>query len=331
MWTPGPLSLFAIVLFSAVVTKSARLQLILFAILLLLYGYIIFVQRESIDPLLDYNVGGITTGFLARASDFILLTDAQSTLRQHNQSQSASQMTFTHRSRWAIDLILNFRGVGWSFEAPHLNRSTLQRWKYVRSQLGKLVIYFLLSDLASFHNRHSRVFNPRIAEPMGDQGIVWQAWNVFMLGAILWAPASMHYTLASIIAVASGLSQPGDWPECFGSWLKTDSVRNFWGFCLLGLIHAAGDWKMAHNVESAKRNVHYFILQAVAITSEDIFFGLAKRWGFPRASRLIGRVWFVGWMVWSGPILMETMIRGGCVDYKPLVSVVERVYQRFQG
>ncbi|KAF8876318.1 membrane bound O-acyl transferase family-domain-containing protein [Infundibulicybe gibba] len=374
---PGPPSAFAIVLFSAVVTKSTRLQLILFAILLLLYGYIIFVQRGNIDPLLDYNVGGMTSVFMARASDFILLTNAQSTLRQRNQSQPAGQMTFARRSRWALDLILNLRGVGWSFEAPRLNRSTLQRWEYVQSQLPKLVMYFLFNDLVCFHNHYSRVFSPRIAEPMGSRGVVWQAWNVCIFWVTIWTPGLVHYTLASIIAVASGLSQPGDWPEPFGNWLKTDSIRTFWGakethrrtwhqflrrpllahgrwlsqrvlrfppgsvgssytqlyvsFCLSGLIHIAGDWKMAHNTESAKQIFQYFILQAVAITFEDAFFGLAKRWGFPRASRLIGKVWFVAWMVWSGPMWMEPMLRGGCAGYKPPVSVVERVYQWLQG
>ncbi|KAF8876320.1 membrane bound O-acyl transferase family-domain-containing protein [Infundibulicybe gibba] len=372
MQTSGALSLFTIVLFSAVVTKSARLQLIFFIILLLLYGYIIFARREHIDPVSDYSVGVFVSIFMARASDFILLTDAQSTLRQHKQSQPASQMTVARRSRWALDLILNLRGIGWSFEAPHLRRSALQRWEYVRSRLPRLAMYFLLNDLVRFHNHHSRVFSPQILEPMGSRGVVWQAWNVFMFWAMSSTSMLMHYTFASIIAVTSGLSQPGDWPECFGSWLKTDSVRNFWGrtwhqllrrpltahgkwlsqrifwfppgsvgsyyiqlyvsFCLWGLVHAAADWKMAHNAESAKQNVQYFVLQAVAVTFEDGFFNLAKRWGFPRASRLIGRVWFVAWMVWSGPIWIETMIRGGCVDYKPLlVPVVERVYHWLQG
>ncbi|KAF8868661.1 hypothetical protein BD779DRAFT_902891 [Infundibulicybe gibba] len=166
---------------------------------------------------------------MARASDFILLTDAQSTLRQHEQSQPANQMTVTRRSCWAIDLILNFRGVGWSFEAPHLRHSTLQRWEYVRSRISRLAIYFLLNDLACFHNHHSRVFSPQIREPMGSRGVVWQAWNVFMFWAMLSTSMLTHHTFMSIIAVASGLSQPGDWPEFFGRWLETDSVRHFWG------------------------------------------------------------------------------------------------------
>ncbi|KAF8876323.1 membrane bound O-acyl transferase family-domain-containing protein [Infundibulicybe gibba] len=304
---------------------------------------------------------------MARASDFILLADAQSTLRQHNQSQPASQMTVARRSRWALDLILNLRGVGWSFESPHLNHSTLQRWEYVRSQISRLAMYFLLNDLVCFHNHHSRVFSPQSREPMGSRGVIWQAWNVFTFWAMVSTSLLTYHTFMSIIAVASGLSQPGDWPEFFGHWLKTDSVRSFWGrtwhqvfrrpliahgrwlsrkvfrfppgsvgssytqlyvgFCLSGLIHAAADWEMAHNTESAKRNVQYFVLQAVAITFEDMFFGLARRWGFPRASRLIGRVWFVAWMVWSGPIWIETTIQGGCADYQPPVSVVERVYR----
>ncbi|KAF8876315.1 membrane bound O-acyl transferase family-domain-containing protein [Infundibulicybe gibba] len=311
MQTPGARSLFAIVLFSAVVAKSARLRPILFTILLLLYGYIVFVRREHIDPVSDYHIGLFTSIFLARASDFILLTNAQYSLYQQKQSQPASQMTFARRSRWALDLILNLRGIGWSFEAPHLDHSTLQRWEYVRSRLLRLVMYFLLNDLACFHNHHSR------------------AWNVFMFWATVSTSMLMHHTFMSVIAVASGLSQPEDWPEYFGRWLKIDSVRSFWGrtwhqilrrpltahgrwlsqevlqfpkgsvgssytqlyvsFCLSGLIHAAGDWKMAHNAESAKLNVQYFTLQAVAITLEDAFFGLAKRWGFPRASRLIGK------------------------------------------
>ncbi|KAF8876316.1 membrane bound O-acyl transferase family-domain-containing protein [Infundibulicybe gibba] len=373
MQTQGALSIFAIVLFSAVVTKSAWLRSILFTTLLLIYGYIVFVLREHIDPLLDYQIGGITSVFMTRASDFILLTDAQSTLRQHNQSQPASQMTFARRSRWALDLIMNLRGVGWSFEAPYLDHSTLQRWEYVRSRLPRLAMYFLLNDLVCFHNHHSRVFSSQILEPMGSRGVIWQAWNVFMFWATLSASILMPHTFISIVAVVSGPSKPGDWPECFGSWLKTDSVRSFWGrtwhqclrrpliahgrwlsqsvlqfpkwsvwssytqlyvsFCLLGLIHAAGDWKMAQNTESAKRNFQYFVLQAVAITFEDAFFGLAKRWGFPRASRLIGKVWFVAWMVWSGPMWIETVIRGGFTDCKPpiTVSVVEGVYRRLQG
>jgi hypothetical protein len=50
--------------------------------------------------------------------------------------------------------------------------------------------------------------------------------------------------------------------------------------------------------------MRFFVLQAVAITFEDMVIYLASRLGFnktTRASKLIGYVWVLGWMIWAVP------------------------------
>ena len=43
---------------------------------------------------------------------------------------------------------------------------------------------------------------------------------------------SAIYVVVSIVAVATGLYEPGDWPHIFGTPLDADTVRKCWGYVL---------------------------------------------------------------------------------------------------
>jgi hypothetical protein len=50
--------------------------------------------------------------------------------------------------------------------------------------------------------------------------------------------------------------------------------------------------------------MRFFVLQAMAITFEDIVINLASRIGFGRTTRLsklVGYMWVLGWFIWSVP------------------------------
>ena len=64
--------------------------------------------------------------------------------------------------------------------------------------------------------------------------------------------------------------------------------------------------------------MEFFLLQAVAITFEDIVISLATRAGLSskpnRFYKLIGFVWVFAWFTYSLPLLLDNMIHAGMMD-----------------
>ncbi|TFY61677.1 hypothetical protein EVJ58_g4372 [Rhodofomes roseus] len=154
--------------------------------------------------------------------------------------------------------------------------------------------------------------------------------------------------------VALGFSLPRDWPEVYGRWSDSYTVRRFWGrtyhqllrrltagigkaccrvlglqpgswassytqlyigFAISGLLHCGGDLMV--NPSLFGSSFQFFISQAIAITFEDAVIGIIRRTGvkFPRSlAHLIGYSWAIVWLCVSAPWMINWTLKAGIID-----------------
>jgi hypothetical protein len=105
------------------------------------------------------------------------------------------------------------------------------RLGFVKARVLKAARSYLLFDIAQSYIH----FNPLFgitgpdALPITAQGYILSCANIFAwLGSAYWT-LSMQYSLLAAICVAVRISNPKDWPDVFGAWSDSFTVRRFWG------------------------------------------------------------------------------------------------------
>lgn len=89
----------------------------------------------------------------------------------------------------------------------------------------------------------------------------------------------------------------------------TTGVKLFIAFFVSGLIHYSAEYVLYQ--KWAGHSMEFFLLQAVAITCEDVFLSLAARAGFSskpnRFFKFMGFVWVFAWFTYSLPIWLDDL------------------------
>ena len=96
----------------------------------------------------------------------------------------------------------------------------------------------------------------------------------------------------------------------------TSRFKLFIAFFLSGLIHNAGEYLILQ--KWAGHSMKFYLLQAVAITCEDMVIALAARIGFSSRPnfflKLMGFVWVFAWFTYSLPVWLDENIHVGTMD-----------------
>ena len=221
--------LFILLFVIAIASKPSPQRKLFFPLLAALYAYLMVSPKEGGA----FQIGICTTALLGYASDLILFSEPQISLKRERQRKPVCEMALPERLYWAASLAFDWRGVQWSCEIPNLQRSHLPRWAFVKSKLFTAITAFLIRDIAFFCIRRNPAFHRIDGERFGTHGFHWQTWNVFIFWLCTWASLYTLHSVASAFAVAAGLSEVRDWPDYFGPWLRTTTVRKFWGCVLL--------------------------------------------------------------------------------------------------
>ena len=100
------------------------------------------------------------------------------------------------------------------------------------------------------------------------------------------------------------------------------------GFLVSALIHEVGALCAVHHDTGELR---FFLLQAVAITFEDIAIACAKRLGYHRVGpigRAVGYLWTFCWKSYSLRLWFDPYLRAGMwIDYGMPYSVVTKTME----
>jgi len=335
---------------------SQRSQWLFFLAITSICIYMTFFCASS-NPLSDYFdiTPAVTTVFFI-SLDHILLRNYHRELQPSGQ-KPLSEMPLKDRLWWATSLSVNPRGIGWTHE-PTLYlppRPSSTPGKFIRSQLLWMVFYILLFDATNIFVRANPCFATG-GPSLTAFGWLCQRSTAWLYVSFGYSMLSLLYIAYSIVSVAVGISEPRDWPHLFGSPLDGYTLRNCWGrvwhqvlrrlltghakfitkllrlpkstfttgfklfiaFFISGLIHHSAEYIIYQNW--AGHSMEFFLLQAVAITCEDVFLSLAARAGFSskpnRFFKFIGFVWVFGWFTYSLPILFHNLkiIHVGTMD-----------------
>ncbi|KAF8887536.1 membrane bound O-acyl transferase family-domain-containing protein [Infundibulicybe gibba] len=354
---------FSVLLLALARRNTSPTQNVLpFAILAALHAYMLTTRTDRTgEPMVDYHIGVGVTFLLLNASDYLFVTHAQRDLHRLDQKTPIPALPYLGRLRWALDLVLNPRGVNWTFGTARLEYSQQRRWEFVRAQLRRAVGCFVVYDIASLADRARTVYLAG-RELDGAEWFFWRTVGVLIFWASSRTAISITHTLLSVIAVVLGISQPRDWPKLFGPWWKLDSVGAIWGqnwhqllrrplvahgkyaarilgfaphsagayltqvlvaFVLSGFIHASGDWCSGHDATTVRANIVFFLSQAGAVIFETAVVLGARRRGVRGGSwaRVVGVMWVAAWMAWSCPEWMAALWER-MGSHPPPVSVV---------
>lgn len=149
--------------------------------------------------------------------------------KRKRQTLQVTQMPFLQRLQWSTSLMSTNRGVNWSWEIPHLRRSTHPRWSFVRQKFFHVLACILASDILRFLRSVNPAWEVGGDEGFGSRGFIWQIYSVAIFWLSLTSMQLWGYSLMSLITVALGIYEPADWPSFYGRFGDAKSVRMFWG------------------------------------------------------------------------------------------------------
>ncbi|KAH9915213.1 uncharacterized protein B0H18DRAFT_1042173 [Fomitopsis serialis] len=224
-------------------------------------------------------------------------------------------------------------------------RPTEPRWRCLRQTLLSAFRCFLFIDLAQVYQRSNPLFSRQDMD-LRSQGLFMLPLNIVARFGSVVAMIAMEYSLLAATCVALGVSSPRHWPDIYGKWSDSYTVRSIhlqltagigkaccralglqpgtWvssytqlyvGFAVSGFLHCGGDLMVDPSLFGA--SFPFYISQAVAITFEDAVIGIVRRTGvkFPQPlARVVGYAWAILWLCISAPWHINWTLKAGVVD-----------------
>ncbi|KAI0768191.1 hypothetical protein BD413DRAFT_564026 [Trametes elegans] len=320
----------------SVVKKTASLLLICVA----LYATAICGTG---DPVEDYVLGSVVfSNLILSIILFVWFTDPLKDIRYVKYPELLTSGPFYSRVWGATCLILNPRLVGTNAQVPHVPPTRREtRARFILRRLGRLLLFTAFVDVTEsliyFYRYLPVQINGAMPLTLKDyllRGVVAGVWILNTYCSL-----TRTHIMLSLIAVATGLGNPEDWPaDFFGRWSDAYTIRNAWGrswhkfyyryfacagqlatrllcvprntwlytqvqmhaaFAVSALLHVVGD--LALNPAGLGRSAPFFLLNAFAITLEDIAGAILRRTGVPspaesRVVRVLGYAWVTLWI-----------------------------------
>lgn len=192
------------------------------------------VFRSTTGTIADVGVGGSIISHLLFAFDGIVLTEVQKTLyRVGEEPGRIISAPFRTRFAWGWHLHNSPRGVRWAHELAHIPKnppslnSPQNRKAFVLSRIFTIFVCVGVQSAFYFVNSANPALAPG-AVSLFKQSLYVRTLSMSGLGIPGYAQMNVLHCIASVIAVATGLSQPADWPPLFGSPKGMYTVQGFW-------------------------------------------------------------------------------------------------------
>ncbi|KAI1366409.1 hypothetical protein F5Y08DRAFT_351350 [Xylaria arbuscula] len=137
------------------------------------------------------------------------------------------------KARWAIELILSARGIGWNWQVGGVPRpeTAPTRWSFVRSRVRTTLLTFTLIHavtLIASHILHVDDDNSFLRNTFFLRFFTTAGWLTVIYGHL-----TLPENLVAIFFVTTGLggrfASPQQWPPMFGDISESYSIRRCWG------------------------------------------------------------------------------------------------------
>ncbi|KAJ7301479.1 membrane bound O-acyl transferase family-domain-containing protein [Mycena albidolilacea] len=222
-------SYLSLVLF-ALIVKPFSGRAVIFLPIFALTAYVLLSTTGTFAG--DYGLGLSWLTLFWFASDYILLTDVQRTLRRLPPApkEPIEKASLCARTRWAVALFTAPRGVGWAHQPPTLPAAPLAgtpRLAFIVRRLCTAFLLFLLHDAANLHQLWNPMFRAHGPGWRAD-GWGWRAIVVLAWGVSAYTAMELAVTLLSVMGVACGLFAPEEWPPLFAPG-EAYTIRRLWG------------------------------------------------------------------------------------------------------
>ena len=101
----------------------------------------------------------------------------------------------------------------------------------MRRRLKGALYWYILLDIVQCYQRRNPLFSrPGTVWPtVSSQGYLLLPVNVFSRAIGVAGGIALGYNLLSATMVTIGFSLPRDWPEIFGKWSDSYTLRRLWG------------------------------------------------------------------------------------------------------
>lgn len=173
------------------------------------------------------------------AVDFLLVRRLHLDAEKRERGQGAGAEQWTSRWKWAAHVLWSYRAIGTARQAknvPRFHPELPSRAAFVlRRALACAGSFVVLDIISSLPPPPAARVSPEAAWLLPPQHLLTaDALETRLISTILFwvtlrATISMLYNAVSIIAVATLLNSPADWPPYFGTVADATTLRDFWG------------------------------------------------------------------------------------------------------
>jgi hypothetical protein len=112
---------------------------------------------------------------------------------------------------------------------------TLPRGAFIRSRLIRALGYFILIDVGEAYIYYNPLFSLTGGKALSitSQGYLLCCLSIIAHGIMPYGMLNFQHSLLAVVSVSAGLSNPGQWPNLFGSLSDAYTVRRFWRYVVL--------------------------------------------------------------------------------------------------
>lgn len=228
----GPLfGIFQLGLIVAMIPGIPRIaQYALFSTILWIAYYLV-TKTTTGDPPVDLAQGSAIATQLMTLADSVFFADPDS-LKDiyHGQTGKITEAPLKQRMKWALNLYINPRGIGWAHEAPHTPPRvplSTSRSSFVFRQLRRAVICISL-ECAAYTLNASNPFMTDKTLLLRNAPFKWRALGTAGFALAGYARINWMHCFLSATIVGIGFSIPERWPNLFGSFTSATTVRLVW-------------------------------------------------------------------------------------------------------
>ncbi|KAL4064600.1 hypothetical protein V8B97DRAFT_1985189 [Scleroderma yunnanense] len=190
-----------------------------------------FAVADLVTPIgnvyADLSCGIFTGTIILEASRYLLLTRPLEEFRHESDKFPAYQLPFMQRFFWLMNI--SPRGVGWSFKDDRtvsIDPRHRARGAFIVSRLRAAFVQYLFFEVAALYARTNPAFTNTAS--LGSQGYILRCLSVVVACSPFYALLCFGHSLLAVVAVATNLSEPQEWPYPFGLWEDAYTIRRFW-------------------------------------------------------------------------------------------------------
>jgi len=217
-WIPPASELL---IFLTLIAKPPPFRWAFFGLLLTLNSQAVLHYYPS-NPFVAVGVGSSIGADIVRLFDALFLSD----MRLVGQIGPSSSLDLWSRIKWAFQLRITPRGIGWQHEPKHAippHPENESRVRFIIRVLPEILSGVLCLDLIGL----TSLYDPPAYLK------TYNFWFYFRHVIHVWGNAFFGvrtgYNIVSVIAVFLHLGSPDDWPPMFGPLKEAYTMKRLWG------------------------------------------------------------------------------------------------------